>query len=253
MRMRTAMYALGPFRLDAEAEILFRNGEPLPIGRRPVALLRVLVERAGMPVSKDALLEAACAGLVVDESNLPVQILAVRKVLSQEPGGEHWIETLPRRGYRFVGPVERADVEAITAALSMRQGADASQSQGGAAHLPSTPRMEPERRPLTIAFCELICPSASAFDVEDLADVIGGYRRSVADIASRCNGSIGKHIGNVVVVHFGHPAAHEDDAEQAVRAGFRLCTAVKELAVGVGRGLSVRVAITTGLVIVNDA
>ena len=57
--MRTAMYALGPFRLDAEAEILFRNGEPLPIGKRAVALLRVLVERAGVPVSKDALLEAA--------------------------------------------------------------------------------------------------------------------------------------------------------------------------------------------------
>jgi DNA-binding winged helix-turn-helix (wHTH) protein/predicted ATPase len=251
--MRTAMYALGPFRLDAEAEILFRNGEPLPIGKRAVALLRVLVERAGVPVSKDVLLEAAWAGLVVDESNLPVQILAVRKVLSQEPGGQHWIETLPRRGYRFVGPVNKADVESITTTQSMRQAADASQSQHGAAHLPPTLRIEPERRQVTIAFCELICPAASAFDVEDLADVIGAYRRSVADIASRCNGSIGRHIGNVVVVHFGHPVAHEDDAEQAVQAGFRLCTAVKELTVGVGRALSVRVAITTGLVIVNDA
>jgi TolB-like protein len=100
------MYALGPFRLDVETEILLRNGEPLPVGKRAVALLRVLVERAGMPVSKDALLEAAWAGLVVEESNLPVQIAAVRKVLGQVPGGERWIETLPRRGYRFVGPVE---------------------------------------------------------------------------------------------------------------------------------------------------
>src|SRR5215831_14466142 len=253
MRMRTAMYALGPFRLDAEAEILFRNGEPLPIGKRAVALLRVLVERAGVPVSKDALLEAAWTGLVVDESNLPVQILAVRKVLSQEPGGEHWIETLPRRGYRFVGPVDRADCESIATTSSMRQAADAAPSQGGPAHLPPTPRMEPERRQLTIAFCELICPSAFAFDVEDLADVIGAYRRSVADTARRCNGSIGKHIGNVVVVHFGHPEAHEDDAEQAVQAGLRLCTVVKELAAEIGRALSLRVGIATGLVIVNDA
>src|SRR5262245_7957030 len=253
MCMRTAMYALGPFRLDAEAEILFRNGEPLPIGKRAVALLRVLVERAGMPVSKGALLEAAWAGLVVDERNLPVQILAVRKVLSQVPGGEHWIETLPRRGYRFVGPVDRADVESLTTTLSMRQTADASQSQRGATQLPPTPRMQSERCQLPNAYCELICPSASAFDVEELANVIGAYRRSVADIASRCNGSIGKHIGNVVVVHFGHPAAHEDDAEQAVQAGFRLCTAVRELAAEVGRALSFRVAIATGLVIVNDA
>src|SRR5262249_15303191 len=188
MRMRTAMYALGPFRLDAEAEILFRNGEPLPIGKRAVALLRVLVERAGVPVSKDALLEAAWPGLVVEESNLPVQIAAVRKILGQEPGGERWIETLPRRGYRFVGPVDRADCESTPTTSSMRRAAGASPSQDGLAHLPLTPRREPERRQLTIAFCELICPSASAFDIEDLADVIGAYRRSGADTASEWTG-----------------------------------------------------------------
>src|SRR5262249_6442840 len=207
MRMRTAMYALGPFRLDAEAEILFRNGEPLPVGKRAVALLRVLVEQAGAPVSKDALLEAAWTGLIVEESNLPVQIAAIRKVLGQELGGDRWIETLPRRGYRFVGPGHRADCESSATATSVRPAASVSPSQGDAVHLPPTPRMEPERRQLTIAFCELICPSASAFDVEDLDDVIGAYRRSVADSASRCNGSIGRHMGNVVVVHFGHPAA----------------------------------------------
>jgi DNA-binding winged helix-turn-helix (wHTH) protein/predicted ATPase len=247
------MYALGPFRLDAEAEILFRNGEPLPVGKRAVALLRVLVEQAGAPVSKDALLEAAWTGLIVEESNLPVQIAAIRKVLGQERGGDRWIETLPRRGYRFVGPVHRAECESSATASSTRQAAGASPSQGDPVHLPPTPRMEPERRQLTIALCELICPSTSAFDVEDLADVIGAYRRSVADSASRCNGSIGRHMGNVVVVHFGHPVAHEDDAEQAVQAGLRLRAAVKELAAEVGRALSFRVGIATGLVIVNNA
>jgi len=98
------MHAFGPFRLDADAEILFRGAEPLPVGKRGVALLRVLVERSGAPVSKDTLIEAAWSGLVVEESNLAVQIAALRKVLSQEPGGQ-WIETLTRRGYRFVGSV----------------------------------------------------------------------------------------------------------------------------------------------------
>ena len=69
------MYALGPFRLDAEAEILFRNGEPLPLGKRAVALLRVLIERAGMPVSKDALMEAAWPGLAVEERTLRFRLL----------------------------------------------------------------------------------------------------------------------------------------------------------------------------------
>ena len=95
----------GPFRLDVEAEILFRGAEPLPLGKRAVALLRLLVERPGAPVSKDALIAAAWSGSVVEDSNLPVQIAALRRVFGQVPGGERWIETLPRRGYRFVGPV----------------------------------------------------------------------------------------------------------------------------------------------------
>src|SRR5215471_2244750 len=99
------IYLLGPFRLDVEAAILFRGAEPIALGQRAVALLRVLVERAGIPVSKDALIGAAWPGLTVEESNLTVQISALRRVFGEEPGGEGWIETLPRRGYRFVGPV----------------------------------------------------------------------------------------------------------------------------------------------------
>ncbi len=99
-----AIYAFGPFRLDAETEILFRDGEPVPLGRRAVALLRVLVERSGTPVSKDALIEAAWSGLAVEDSNLTVQIAALRRAFSKEAGAEHWIVTLPGRGYRFIGP-----------------------------------------------------------------------------------------------------------------------------------------------------
>src|SRR5215469_7486347 len=97
-------YAFGGFRLDASVEILFRGAEPLPVGRRAVAVLRTLLERPGTPVSKDALIAAAWPGLAVEDSNLSVQIAALRKVLGEEPGGEKWIETLPRHGYRFVGP-----------------------------------------------------------------------------------------------------------------------------------------------------
>lgn len=93
------------FRIDASTETLFRGAEPLPIGRRAVALLRALIERPGMPVAKDALIEAAWPGLAVEESNLTVQIATLRRALGEEPGGDRWIETLPRRGYRFVGPL----------------------------------------------------------------------------------------------------------------------------------------------------
>jgi TolB-like protein len=100
----SAIYHLGPFRLDAKAEMLFRGADPIALGQRAVALLCLLVQRAGAPVSKDELMAAAWPGLAVEEGNLTVQIAALRRVFEEAEGGG-WIETLPRRGYRYVGPV----------------------------------------------------------------------------------------------------------------------------------------------------
>lgn len=97
------IYSFGPFGLDADAGILFRGNEPTMLGQRAVALLRLLLAQAGAPVSKDALISEAWSGLAVEDGNLTVQIAALRRVLEQA-GGEDWIETLPRRGYRYVGP-----------------------------------------------------------------------------------------------------------------------------------------------------
>jgi TolB-like protein len=97
-------YRFGSFRLDPEFEALYRGNEPIALGRRAAALLRALVERPGVLVSKDELIAAAWPGLAVEDSNLTVQIAALRRVL-EDAGGEHRIVTLPRRGYRFVGPV----------------------------------------------------------------------------------------------------------------------------------------------------
>ncbi len=112
------IHHLGPFRLDATTGMLFRGPEPVALGQRAVALLRVLVERAGAPVSKDTLIEAAWPGLAVEESNLTVQIAALRRVFEDEAGGEGWIETLPRRGYRYVGPVAANADDRAAAAIA---------------------------------------------------------------------------------------------------------------------------------------
>jgi len=94
----------GPFRVDAKSESLLRGAEPVALGRRAVAVLRLLLERAGEPVSRQALIEAAWPRLAIEDSNLSVQIAAVRRVLAEQADGADWIETLPRRGYRYVGP-----------------------------------------------------------------------------------------------------------------------------------------------------
>lgn len=99
------VYDIGPFRLDPEAGLLTRLGMAEPVGPRAVAVLTVLVRNAQQAVTKNALMDAAWAGLVVEEANLSVQISSIRRVLGQVFGGERWIETLARRGYRFIGPV----------------------------------------------------------------------------------------------------------------------------------------------------
>jgi DNA-binding winged helix-turn-helix (wHTH) protein len=82
----TAIYAFGPFRLDAGIGILFRGAEPIALGGRAVALLQALVERAGAPISKDGLVESAWPGLAIEESNLTVQITALRPRLHGADG-----------------------------------------------------------------------------------------------------------------------------------------------------------------------
>jgi TolB-like protein/tetratricopeptide (TPR) repeat protein len=109
------MLVFGPFRLDAEAAILFHGAGPMSLGRRAVALLAVLVEQAGAPISKEALVEAAWPAQAIEDSNLTVQIAALRRVLEEIAGGADWIETLPRRGYRYVGPAAAVATSATAA------------------------------------------------------------------------------------------------------------------------------------------
>jgi predicted ATPase/DNA-binding winged helix-turn-helix (wHTH) protein len=105
------VYELGPFRLDPKAAVLTHDGVATPLGGRGVLVLAALVSHAGEYVERSVILEAAWPGVVVEEANLTVQISAIRRVLARVPDGERWIETLTRRGYRFVGPVVRRSEE----------------------------------------------------------------------------------------------------------------------------------------------
>ena len=105
----TLVYEIGPFRLQPESGALLHQGVPAPLGPRAIGVLTTLVQRANEYVDKEALIRAVWADLVVEEHNLAVQISAIRRVFAGAPGGEHWIETLSRRGYRFVGPVTKLE------------------------------------------------------------------------------------------------------------------------------------------------
>ena len=103
------------------AAALFEHGLPVAIGGKALALLRALVEARGQVVAKSALMDAAWPNTSVEESNLTVQIAALRRRLRVSPDGEDWIATFPRVGYRFAGPLTVEECEAPTIHARLRR------------------------------------------------------------------------------------------------------------------------------------
>ena len=108
-----------------------------------------------------------------------------------------------------------------------------------------------ERRQVTVMFADLVGSTAlsTGMDPEDLREVISAYQKCVAETVGHFGGFVARYLGDGVLVYFGYPHAHEDDAERAVRAGLELITAVAGLKTCAAQ--QVRVGIATGLVVVG--
>src|SRR6266581_912899 len=116
----------------------------------------------------------------------------------------------------------------------------------------AVPRDEAERRQVTVMFADLVGSTAlsTGMDPEDLREIISAYQKCVAEAVHHFGGFVARYVGDGVLVYFGYPQAHEDDAERAIRAGLELITAVSALKSRVS--LQTRVGIATGLVVVGD-
>ena len=117
---------------------------------------------------------------------------------------------------------------------------------------PASLRDTAERRQVTVMFSDLVGSTAlsARMDPEDLREVISAYQKSVVASVRRFGGFVAKYMGDGVLIYFGYPQAHEDDAERAVRAGLEIVAAVTALKAPVA--LQTRVGIATGLVVVGD-
>ena len=116
----------------------------------------------------------------------------------------------------------------------------------------ASPRDNAERRQVTVMFSDLVGSTAlsARMDPEDLRDVISAYQKCVAETVRRFDGFVAKYMGDGVLIYFGYPQAHEDDAERAVRAGLEIVAAITALTSSVP--LQTRIGIATGLVVVGD-
>jgi len=127
-------------------------------------------------------------------------------------------------------------------------------------HSPPTPPQPPgaERRQLMVLFCDLVDSTALAgrLDPEDLREVVRAYQQTCATVIQRFEGHIAQYLGDGLLVYFGYPQAHEDDAQRAVQTGLGVVEAIGTLNTGLeqAQGLrqAVRVGIHTGLVVVGE-
>jgi TolB-like protein/DNA-binding winged helix-turn-helix (wHTH) protein/Flp pilus assembly protein TadD len=99
------IYEFGTYQLDVEERVLVRQGRPVPLPPKDLETLVVLVEKTGHIVEKEELLEKVWPGVFIEENNLARRIFNLRQVLGEGPDGRQYIETVPKRGYRFVGSV----------------------------------------------------------------------------------------------------------------------------------------------------
>ena len=118
----------------------------------------------------------------------------------------------------------------------------------------ATRSASPERRQLTIMVCTMVVsrPLTGDLDPEEMSERIAPFHKIVADVAARFGGFVAQYLGDGVHVYFGYPAAHEHDAEQAVRAGLALLDAVGMLEASSGVTFRARAGIATGVVVVGE-
>src|SRR6266550_1928008 len=110
-RQVNQLYEFGRFRLDPAEHMLLRDGQAVPLRPKVFDILLVLVENSGHLVEKEELLENIWPGQFIEEGNLNKNISMLRQALGESPTTHQYIETVPKRGYRFVAGVRRTQAE----------------------------------------------------------------------------------------------------------------------------------------------
>jgi len=152
------------------------------------------------------------------------------------------------------------DAQTVTAQSDQRPHQTAAQEQRSpqTAPLPTAPPPDAERRQLTVMFCDLVDSTklSSQLDPEDYREVVRAYQKVCSEIIQRYEGHVAQLLGDGLLVYFGYPQAHEDDAQRAVHTGLGILEAVEALNTRLepakGITLAVRLGIHTGLVVIGD-
>ena len=267
------LYRFHDYTLDPASREVRHGARRLALEPKVFQVLLYLLEHRDRMVPKAELFEQCWPETFVSESALTRCLTRLRRAVQPSPTAPLVIETRHRQGYRFVAEVtvlaqappasgDPAPLRAATPAVppvssdspeppTPRHSASLSTSSTR----PTVP--EAERRQLTVLFCDVVDSTtlAGQLDPEDYRDIMGRYHATCTAVIQRYGGHVAQYLGDGLLVYFGWPQAHEDDARRAVHAGLALVTAVRELGSELvqdfGIHLAVRVGIHTGLVVVG--
>ena len=148
-------FAFGPFRLLAEQRLLLEGDRPVRLGSRAFDILAALVERAGEILGKDELMARVWPQTFVEESNLKIQVSALRRALGDGQDGHRFVVTVPGRGYNFVAPVSHEDPS--------RPSPPQSVAQAGLHNLPLAMTRMIGREEAVMALVSRQCPARQAW------------------------------------------------------------------------------------------
>ena len=259
--MSAPQWCFAEFRLDPDNACLWRGTQPIALTPKAFDVLHYLVTHADRLVTKDTLLDAVWPETAVSDVVVRVAIGELRRALGDTAQAPRFIVTVHRWGYRFVASVVEHTEEvpgpaspvlpAVPQPLLMAP-------PGAAAPPGALAPPEAERRHLTVLFCDLVDSTTLAghLDPEDLREVVRAYHQTCAAVIDLYDGYLAQYLGDGVLVYFGYPVAHEDDAQRAVRTGLGILHAIAplntRLTLPPGDRLAVRLGIHTGLVVVGE-
>jgi class 3 adenylate cyclase/predicted ATPase len=247
-------YGFGEYVLDTDRYELHRQGAPVSIAPQAFTLLTYLLEHRDRTVTKEELNEQVWQSKYVADAALTTCIAAVRQAL--EDRRHQLIKTVHRRGYRFTAAVHEQQGETVAAAAAVLpdtpQHVERSAAGGGEALA--------ERRHLTVLVCRIVGAAADAEAQEPdetLLDVLADFQAMCETVVRQFEGHIARYAGDQLVVYFGYPRGHEDEARRAVHTGLALVAGMVALNAhckrDIGMRLAVRVGIHTGVVVVRGA
>ena len=188
-------------------------------------VLLYLLQHRDRVVSKEELLEQCWPETFVSEAALTRCLTKLRKVIQADRTAPPVIKTLHGQGYRCVADVTLLSPASSLEAFASPEVRDTPASEPQACLEPVAPRREAlpaaERRQLTVLFCDLVGSTALAaqLDPEDFREVTVTYQTTCTEVIHRYDGHIAQYLGDGLLVYFGYPAAHEDDAQRAIHEG----------------------------------